>query len=266
MKLLAEHIRSLGLDGEWVPGTTPPNRMIDAGSYILPTPTMDRNDCLTGSEGKISEEDILLRLPDHCSVAVYLPQKKAKIWQKKRPDIYWTLMNEDECYLEENGKISAEGAMVLAAGKGKCLFSARCIVLGYGHMGRALCRMLRGIGAKVTAVGRKGGSLNRAAIDGIDFCTLDEWQPLLPGADWIFNTIPQPVMGAAELCTLRSDCRLMELASAPYGIDADAAKTLGLSYQLEPSIPGRLYPRSAADAMLSCWCRIVQPKEGDNES
>ena len=266
MKILAGQLCSLGLDGQWVPGTALPIWANTVDEYILPTPTIDKNDCLTGTDGNVHESDVLAMLPSGCRAAAYLSEERAKAWRSTRPDIRLVLMNREENYLDENGRISAEGAMFLAGGKGKCLFSAKCIVLGYGHMGRALCNMLRGIGADVIAVGRIGGSLDRAAMDDIDFCDLNTWQNLLPEANWIFNTIPQPLMGERELCMLRSDCRLMELASPPYGIDAAAAKKLGLSYQLEPSIPGRLYPVSAAEAMLSCWHRITKPKEGENES
>ena len=59
----------------------------------------------------------------------------------------------------------------------------------------------------------------------------------------------------------------MELASAPYGIDQAQAERLGLDYRMEASIPGRLYPLSAAEAMLSSWLRLMRTdEEGHDES
>ena len=156
--------------------------------------------------------------------------------------------------------------MIRASTRGTCLFSSKCIVLGYGKIGRALCRMLRGVGAKVIAVGRSGGSLEQAYKDGIEARDFAAWHEVLPQADWVMNTIPYPVMGNKELSLLRSGCKLMELASAPYGIDKEAALDLGLDYTLEASIPGRFYPRSAAEAMLGSVCRIIQDEEGKDES
>ena len=43
----------------------------------------------------------------------------------------------------------------------------------------------------------------------------------------------------------------MELASAPYGIDFEAAKRLDVTAWIEGGLPGRMAPKSAAAAMLS---------------
>ena len=42
----------------------------------------------------------------------------------------------------------------------------------------------------------------------------------------------------------------MELSSAPYGIDRQAAERLGLLYRLESGIPGRYCPESAAQTLF----------------
>jgi len=265
LRILSDLLQLQGFECQWVPGENDPGKLM-AEWVVLPVPTMDKNDCLTGSNGKISKQGLLTVLPPNCRVAAYLPRKVAEEWRRIRPDVDFLLMNEDESYLADNGRISAEGTILLASGKGKCLSSACCVVLGYGHMGRALCKMLKGLGANVTAVGRPGGSVEKAGKDGISVRYLDNWQDALTRADWVFNTIPQQMVGEKELTLLRSDCCLMELASAPYGIDAAAAREFGLKYYVEPSIPGRIYPRSAAEAMLACWQRMSTAKEGDNES
>jgi hypothetical protein len=51
-----------------------------------------------------------------------------------------------------------------------------------------------------------------------------------------------------KLRELRPDCVLIELASAA-GIDAEAAKQLGLAYVKASGLPGRTAPESAAIAL-----------------
>ena len=70
-------------------------------------------------------------------------------------------------------------------------------------------------------------------------------------ADVIFNTVPAPVLGEEELRHVRLQCVLIDLSSAPYGIDRDAAEALGLKAFLESGLPGRYCPLSAAETLLN---------------
>jgi hypothetical protein len=225
---------------------------------VLPVPTLSgsgRNRGLYGSKGWIGAEEILQALPKDSRVAAYLWGEEALRWEAARPDVAFYFIHRDEAFLEENAAISAEGALVKASQQGRCLFQSHCLVLGYGHLGRALCHMLSGLGARVSVAGRSGGSLQRAFFEGLDAWEMEGLPVILPRVDWIFNTIPSPVLGEQALMLVRDDCALMELASAPYGIDEKAARTMGLHYQNEGSIPGRMYPDSAAQAMMAAWLR-----------
>lgn len=267
MRMLAQLLQESGREAVYIPGDVMPD-LDEAGDIIFPVPTLDASQrCLTGSQGRITEGELLSRLPQGVRVAAYLSEARQEAWEQARPDLRLRLISRDEGFLDENGRISAEGALVLASSRGRCLFGKRCLVLGYGHMGRALCEMLTGLGAVVSVAGRSGGSLQKAFYAGLDAWDFEGWHAVLPRVDWIFNTIPSPVLGRRELELLKGGCRLMELASAPYGIDQAQAERLGLDYRMEASIPGRLYPLSAAEAMLSSWLRLMRTdEEGHDES
>ena len=267
MRMLAQLLQESGREAVYISGETQAD-MDGIGDVIFPVPTLDAGQrCLTGSQGQVTEAQLLSQLPEGARVTAYLSEERKRIWERERPDVQLRLMSEDETFLDENGRISAEGAMVLASGRGRCLFNKRCLVLGYGHMGRALCEILEGVGAVVSVAGRSGGSLQKAFYAGLDAWDFEGWHHVLPEVDWVFNTIPSPVLGAEELAMLKCSCRLMELASAPYGIDKVQAEALGLDYRMEASIPGRMYPMSAAEAMLSSWLRLIsERKEGYDES
>lgn len=267
MRMLAQLLQESGREAVYIPGDVMPD-LDEAGDIIFPVPTLDASQrCLTGSQGRITEGELLSRLPQGVRVAAYLSEVRQEAWEQARPDLRLRLISRDEGFLDENGRISAEGALVLASSRGRCLFGKRCLVLGYGHMGRALCEMLTGLGAVVSVAGRSGGSLQKAFYAGLDAWDFEGWHAVLPRVDWIFNTIPSPVLGRRELELLKGGCRLMELASAPYGIDQAQAERLGLDYRMEASIPGRLYPLSAAEAMLSSWLRLMRTdEEGHDES
>ena len=57
---------------------------------------------------------------------------------------------------ELNAIATAEGAVALAMREqNTTLFDTRCVVLGYGRCGSALCRRLAALGAHVTAAARR---------------------------------------------------------------------------------------------------------------
>ena len=56
---------------------------------------------------------------------------------------------------------------------------------------------------------------------------------------------------------MKRDVILMELASAPYGMDMAAAEKLGLNVQIEGGLPGRYCPGDAAQIWLEYIERSV---------
>ncbi len=154
---------------------------------------------------------------------------------------------EDEEFSLQNARLTAEGALFTAAYRlDSALLGMPCLVVGFGRIGRALTERLRALGALVTVAARRQESLD-AAGGGV---LLREIGKVLPGMRLVFNTVPAPVIGKKELDAVRPGALLMELASAPYGIDLEAAKGMGLNCTLESGVPGKYCPRSAAEALI----------------
>ena len=184
-----------------------------------------------------------------------------------------------------NAAATADAALCLTVQHtGQTLLGKRCLVLGFGRIGKLLCLRLRGLGASVTAAARKGA--DRAWIRAMGFEALDlhalPGRLALPGRvtgrgaqteplddfDVVYNTVPAPVLDQASLERLAGGVSraavpeegetdisrnasapvLVELASRP-GFDADAARRLGLRVLPAPGLPGRLVPSTAAGAL-----------------
>ena len=83
---------------------------------------------------------------------------------------------------ELNAIATAEGAVALAMREqNTTLFDTRCVVLGYGRCGSALCRRLAALGAKVTAAARRREQLARIYADGHTPCDINKLSPALDG-------------------------------------------------------------------------------------
>ena len=107
--------------------------------------------------------------------------------------------------------------------------------------------MLRSLHVPVTVAARRKESREEAGEPAIPLETLEQ---ALPQMDIVFNTVPYPLIDRRLLSFVRPETVLIELASAPYGIDADAARELSLALYVESGLPGRVYPESAAKILL----------------
>lgn len=163
---------------------------------------------------------------------------------------------KDECLIIKNSVPTAEGVLgVLIANLPITLKNSSCVVFGFGRCGRAIAHSLLANGARVSVAARSSKALKEAEALG---CTPVPIELFLQSAhtyDALINTIPHPVVNVQILSALRKDCPIVEIASAPYGVDFQSARSLGLRVLKEGSLPGRTSPKSAgqyiADTIIS---------------
>lgn len=142
-------------------------------------------------------------------------------------------------------RLTAEGAIALLRPE-TGLSGAHILLLGYGRIARLLARELQKAGALVTAAARSGEQRAWAEAEGIEALPLDALSGALDRFDVIIGTIPAPVLTKPLLALVRKDALLLELASAPGGIDAAAAHERGLRYIRAPGLPAKYAPERAA--------------------
>ena len=78
--------------------------------------------------------------------------------------------------------------------------------------------------------------------------------------DLIFNTAPALILDGARLRETREDCVIIELASAPGGVDLAEARRLGRQVIQAPGLPGKVAPRSAAAAIRDSIYHILEDR------
>ena len=170
----------------------------------------------------------------------------------------WMLFQalKDETYLLENAKLTAEGAVFFAMQKASiALRDARCLVIGYGRIGKELTHLLRSFGADVTVAARRPESRKEAGENSVSIAKM---QSVLHKTDLILNTVPHPVLSESGMFLIKNTAFLIELASKPYGFNMEQAKRMGIHACLESGIPGRYCPESAARALFRYIERSVQ--------
>ena len=143
---------------------------------------------------------------------------------------------------------TAEGAIEIAMRELPItLHSSKCLVLGFGRIGKILSHMLSSLGAEVFAEARKYADLAWIKAYGYNAVRLDELKGAVKGKDIIFNTIPYEILSYDLLSEIDNDSLIIDLASAPGGVNTKMAEILGIKVITALSLPGKVAPKTAGD-------------------
>lgn len=147
-----------------------------------------------------------------------------------------------------NAVPTAEGALRIAMEN--CEFTirgAKCLVIGFGRIGKVLSKMLCDMKAEVTVAARKESDRALAEAMGSGSADLRELPKIVNTYDIIFNTVPKTVIDANTLGKIGKNVPIIELASKPYGTDMAAARALGRRVITASGLPGKFCPKSSAE-------------------
>ena len=165
----------------------------------------------------------------------------------------------DEILAAANAVPTAEGAVQIALEQlPVTLQGSRCLVIGFGRIGKLLCRKLAALGADVTAAARSEKDLALIAALGLRADRTGCYERPLGAYDAVFNTVPAPVLDEAQLAALPPGCLLVELASAPGGADPAACRALGVDLVTARGLPGRAAPKTAGELVCAAVLRGLE--------
>ena len=170
---------------------------------------------------------------------------------KSSPDARLDLM-KDEDYQRDIAYMTAEGAVASAMiSIPRAMRGAKCMVIGWGRIGRALAEILTKLGAEVTVLTRRQDAMAEIARVGAIPAHTGDAGALLPGMHVVFSTPPAMVLDAEALKRADITTAIIDLASPPYGVDLEASRERGLHAWREPALPGRYCPETAARAIYA---------------
>lgn len=141
-----------------------------------------------------------------------------------------------------NASLTAKGALKLAAERLRT-DGIRVLVCGFGRIGRCLMNELTTRGIDATVSLRKETDMAWAEALGYKWVNTATLDPA--PYDLIFNTVPAVIFTDELLYKVTENGRIIDLASPPYGVDFDAAETLGVKASLASGLPGKIYPEEA---------------------
>jgi len=174
---------------------------------------------------------------------------------------------ESEDFQIKNAYTTAEAALSIAMNTlDRNIRGARIAITGYGRIARHLCDLLRLLGAEVTVAARRESDLAWAQSYGCDtirICVGEAWNEALKrGYDVIYNTVPYWLFERDFLIECDKNTFIVDLASAPGGVDIRAARELGSNVSWATSLPGKYAPRSAGEIIAECVDKIIREGAG----
>lgn len=261
------------------------------GTHLFDCPAESRSQ--EESAASVSITDLLSGLTNrHTLFGGNIPKQIISHCAQLGISVY-DFMKMEEITLK-NTVATAEGAIgeaiTLSPGT---LHGSRCLVIGFGRCGETLAEKLKGLDAQVTAADCSAPRL--ALAYALGFSPVQMKQPFsgssafLSAFDFIFNTVPAPVLDRSALRLLNTDAVLIDIASGPGGIDlsssiasdsdsisdgsssSDDSSSSGCSTNTAPKahrlcikrcpgLPGRYCPKAAAEILYQAILEHLPPQ------
>lgn len=147
---------------------------------------------------------------------------------------------KDESIAIFNAIATAEGAILEALlHKDTNIHRSRSLVLGYGRCGTVLAQKLKALSSSVTVCGNVPAELARAETMGMDTLPLERLEEAAGEYEYIYNTIPAPVIKEEILEKLQEEALIIDIASGRGGVDYQAAERLGVNALHCLGLPGK---------------------------
>ncbi len=153
---------------------------------------------------------------------------------------------------------TAEGAVQIAMEQlPVTVHGSTILVVGLGRVGVTVARTFKALGARVIVAARKPARLARAMEMGCEIVADEALGTIIGRADVIVNSVPALVLTKELLELAASGVVIIDLASAPGGVDFEAASRLNLNAKLYPGLPGIVAPETAGAILASAIPRLI---------
>ena len=233
------------------------NSIEQAEYVILPIPFTKDKIHITGEE--ILIQDLIKKCINKTLFSGGVPKEFKRQMEMNNVECI-DLMELDEVALL-NAIPTAEGAISKAIDMtDSTMHGANILVLGFGRVAKVLADKLKGLNANVFCAARKKKDLAHINALGYNVVDINNMWESIDKMDIIFNTVPNLILGEKRLALLRKDTVIIDLASAPGGVDFKEAERLGIKAVLELGIPTKVAPKSAASYLKKSIDDIIYNK------
>lgn len=157
---------------------------------------------------------------------------------------------------------TAEGAIEIAMRELPItIHGARCLITGYGRIGKYLANALKALGASVTVAVRRESDFAWLEALGFRSVHIHSVNEVAHEVDLLINTVPHTVIDETVLCRMQENACIIDLASSPGGIDKEAEKKYRLKVIRALSLPSKAAPKTAGVYIYKTIKNILKKQE-----
>ena len=197
-----------------------------------------------------------LLTPDHILFGGSIPAY-VKEYARENGIAYFDYMDMEDITVK-NTIATAEGAIAEAIRLSPgCLHKSKCLVTGFGRCAKTLALKLKGLDGAVTIAGRKETQLVQASSMGFHARALCDLCPVIGNYEFIFNTIPALIIEKELIQSMNPDVTIIDIASAPGGVDFDSCRQQNIRARLCPGLPGIYAPQSSAEILFEAIVKYL---------
>ncbi len=154
----------------------------------------------------------------------------------------------DNEFIEKNAVLTAFGTLkILLEHIDFALPLGKYAITGYGRVARETASLLTALCCDVTVFARNASQLDDAMIKGCKAEHLNQLPIKAYDFDIVINTVPSHIVDEDAIKNMKKSCKIIELASAPYGLDFEIARNNSIDVVKAFSLPGKYTPKTAGE-------------------
>ena len=229
----------------------------DAIIFPLPSICADGTVNTPFSDNKTRLDEEIISLLKEKPIFVAMKNKFLKAYPQLADCEVYDYSAKEE-FAVANALLTAEGAVEIAMNEYEgTIFDSKCLVCGFGRIGKMLAKMLKSLNAQVTVSARN--EVDFAYIDALG-CKHINTNALksVKGYDLVFNTIPVMIFDSDLLMNTDRNTIIIDLASLPGGVDFEAARRYKTDAVRALSLPGRTAPKAAGEIIRKTIFNIIK--------
>lgn len=154
----------------------------------------------------------------------------------------------DKAFIEKNAVLTAFGTLkIILEHIDFALPMGKFAVTGYGRVAKETASLLSSLSCNVTVFARNPSQREDAMIKGCKAHPITMLSSLAHEYDIIINTVPSQIFTEETSKNINEKCKVIELASAPYGMDFELLRKNGVEVIKAFGLPGKYTPKTAGE-------------------
>lgn len=158
-----------------------------------------------------------------------------------------------------NALIASEASVQIVKGElQKLIHGTKILILGFGRLGKMLCKTFKSLDADVTCEARKDADLAWIKAYGYKALDLEDLSENINNYEVIINTIPFKILDEERIKKMNPKTFILDLADDVRGIDIKAARKAKIKNVWALSLPEKTAPVFYAESIKNIMKNILR--------